>query len=125
MIESVSLLTGLVSIVLAVFAIWFSKAAERESRENYENTKDVLAEIDKRAMMIDRTVSENQQELLSTVTSLLRETVIPPKVDMEEQLGMAFIQTILSDPEKGAHILSTIQPFIEQSEKQQNRQGGR
>ena len=117
-VQFASLLTGASSIIIAIFAIWISKSAERESRSNYEKTKDVLAEIDKKAVIIERTVTDNQQQLLNTVTTILRETVTPQKVDMEEQVGLAFMQTLLSNPQQGAEIIASLQPLMEQSGNQ-------
>ena len=117
----ISLIVGVVSIVLAIVAIWMSRSAERESRANYERTKDVLAEIDKRASVIEKVVTENQKQLLDTVTSLLRETATPVKTDMGEQFGLALMQTMLAEPEKGGQIMQSLQPFIEMSQKQESR----
>ncbi len=72
--STVSLTIAVVSIVLAVFAIWLGKSAQRESKANFEQTKDtmhdyydrtkeVLAEIDKRAAVTETTVTESQQNL--------------------------------------------------------------
>ena len=68
----ITVITGVVSVVLAVFAIWIGKSSERESRRNFERTqnamreyndktKEVLAEIDKRAAVIEKTVTDSQQ----------------------------------------------------------------
>ena len=51
---------GVVSIVVAVFAIVQSHTSSRESRENFDKTKDVLADIDKKAELIERVVAEHQ-----------------------------------------------------------------
>ena len=96
----VSLVTGVSSVILAAFAIWFAKSAERESRANFDKTRDVLAEIDKRAAVTEKTVSDSHQQLLTTVTNLLNQTVVPAKTDLGEQFGVEFIpcRRILSRP---------------------------
>ena len=103
----VSLVTGVISVTLAGFAIWLSKSNERESRENFEETRNLLAEIDKRATVTEKTVAESQQQLLNTVTSLLSQTV-PTKPDIGEKLGMEFFKAILTDPTKGKEIAATM-----------------
>lgn len=129
----VSLIIGVVSIVLAFFAIWLGRSAERESRANYEQTKDtmhqyydrtkeVLAEIDKRAAVIERTVTESQQQLLDTVTNLLKQTAVPPKNDAAEQAQQAVLQTMLQDPDKGMQMIEMLSAIGEKSEKQQRRE---
>ena len=112
---------GITSIVLAIVAISTSKSAERESRENYQKTKDVLAEIDKRSAVIESTVTENQQQLLDTVTNLLQETAAPPKANMEEQFMGALMQTMLTDPAKGSEIMKGLMPFVEMSQRQESQ----
>ena len=104
----ISVLMGTTSIVLAVVAIWMSKVTERESRANYEKTKDALATVEKTAEVIEKTVSENQKQLLNTVTDILRETTVPPKEDAEEQVKKIFLQAIASDPEKFMKIMAEI-----------------
>ena len=114
----VSLITGISSIVLAVVAIWISQSAERESRDNYQKTKDVLAEIDKKAAVIETTVSENQQQLLETVTTILKETTVPEKVSMQDQAGMMFLQAMLQNPESMGSVLQGLQSLSETNNEQ-------
>ena len=128
----VSLIIGVVSIVLAIFAIWLGRSAERESRANFDQTKDtmrdyydrtkeVLAEIDKRAAVTEKTVTESQQQLLETVTNLLKQTAVPPKTDPAEEAQQAFFQTMLQDPDKGMQMIEKLAAFTQQSEKQQSQ----
>ena len=125
----ISVIIGITSIILAGFAIWLGKASERESKANFERTqsmmleynektKEVLAEIDKRATVIERTVSDSQQHLLNTVTSLLSQTAVPMKADLGEQFAMQLMQVMMQDPTKGAQVLERLQPFIDLAEKQ-------
>lgn len=113
----VSLVVGLVSIVLAVVAMWLSKNSERESRENLNQARQVLSEVDKKAAVIQSTVAESQKELQSTLTTLLTKTLIPEKNDMGEQFAMMFMQKLMSDPESAAQLMQGLQPFIDASEK--------
>ena len=104
----ISVLMGATSIVLAIVAIWMSKVTERESRANYEKTKDALATIEKTATVIEKTVSENQKQLLNTVTDILRETTMPPKEDLDQQAMAMFMQAFANDPEKFVKIVAEI-----------------
>ena len=119
----VSLVTGVSSVILAAFAIWFAKSAERESRANFDKTRDVLAEIDKRAAVTEKTVSDSHQQLLTTVTNLLNQTVVPAKTDLGEQFGVEFIKTMSQDPEQASRMLQALQPLIEMGESPQKAQG--
>ncbi|MXY46089.1 MAG: hypothetical protein F4Y44_03705 [Chloroflexi bacterium] len=115
----ISFVTGVVSIVLAIVAIWISKSAERESRENYEKTKDVLAEINKSAAVIETTVSANQQQLLETVTTILKETAVPEKVSMQYQAGMMLLKAMLENPKNMSEMVQSLQSLSETNNGQQ------
>lgn len=122
MMETISLIVGIISIVLAIVAMVSSKRAEQESlrnfektqellqksyestqrilQENYEKTKELLAEIDKKAAVIDSVVQRNQEQMMSTITNIVNETVIPKKRDLGEEIGAQFIMGLLSHPEQ-------------------------
>ena len=70
--QIVSLTVGIMSIALAAIAIWLSTL-------NYERTKDVLAEINKKAAVIEGTVNDTQGKLLDTVTAIAK-----PKEETQE-----------------------------------------
>lgn len=78
--STVSVIIGAVAVAVSLFALWLAWLAARESRENFQKTRDTLAEIDKRAAVIEAVVAENQRELLDTVKKL----VIPEKSSEEE-----------------------------------------
>ena len=118
---TVSLITGVTSVVLAIFAIWLARSAERESRANFEKTRDLLAEIDKSASVIEKNVTESQQHLLSTVTNLLNQTAVPPKPDLGEQIGVEVFRSLLSDPDKASQTLSALENLSKLSEQQNER----
>ena len=120
MLEIISLLVGVISIVLAVVAMISSKKAEEASlhnfektqellqknyestqkmlQENYDKTKELLAEIDKKAAVIDSVVQRNQEQMMDTITNIVNETVIPKRITPGEELGMQFLSNILSNP---------------------------
>ena len=100
-----SLVVGIVSVVLAVVAIQFTRTTDREIRASFndtremmanqhERTKDVLAEIDKRATVIETTVTDAQHQLLNTVTTLLQQS-IPAKGGIPERLAEQFMSKLL------------------------------
>ena len=115
----ISLTMGVTSIVLAVFAIWLGRSAERESRANFDKTKDLLAQIDKRAAVTEKAVAESHQQLLNTVTDLLNQTAVPTKPDIGEELGMKFMEALMQNPAQAEQMMKGLQPFIDMSEKQQ------
>ena len=116
----VSLVVGVVSIVLAIVAMNSSKVegeqsqhnfertqellrqnyeiTQRALQENYDKTKELLAEIDKKAAVIDSVVQRNQEQMMSTLTNIVNETVIPKKPNYGEQLGVELIRTMMANP---------------------------
>lgn len=127
-LDAVSLISSLASLILAIFAIWFAKNSEKTINESfketqkmmnetYDKTKDVLAEINKKAAIIEASVTNSQDKMMSTLTNLLNETVIPKKADIGEQFGIAFIQQLMSEPEKGKSMMESITQLAEVAEK--------
>lgn len=91
---AVSVIIGAVAVAVSIFALWQASEAAKESRENFEKTKDVLAEIDKKAAVIEKVVAENQRELLDTVKKL----ALPEKPDFGEQVGLELMRAAVQDP---------------------------
>ncbi|WP_120512641.1 hypothetical protein [Photobacterium salinisoli] len=127
-VDVISLIASLASLILAVVAIQAAKSSEREVRNNFEKTqnmmveyesrmKDVLSEIDKKSAVIERTVSESQRELMSTMTNIINETVIPKKRDMGEELGIQFLQSMMSNPQQAGSMIEGLAPLIDLMEK--------
>ena len=85
--------------------MWISLRAERESRANYDRTKDVLAQIDTKAAVVETVVKENQQQLLDTITSLL----VPNRDTMDEKMGMAILDAMMKNPQGMGPMLQQIQ----------------
>lgn len=122
-IEVIGLLASVTSLILAVVAIVAAKNSEREVRENFEKTqkvmseyqektKEVLAEIDKRAAVIERTVSESQRQLMDTMTNIINETILPKKKDMGEEMGMQFMQQLMANPGQSGDMVAMLEPLM-------------
>ncbi|MGB9936321.1 MAG: hypothetical protein ACPK7O_01235 [Methanobacterium sp.] len=126
----VSIIAGILSIIIAMIAILFSKTAERETRENFDKTKemmnnqykdnkDVLSEITKQSAVIEATVKEGQQQLMETVTTILKETAIPKRISQEEQMKAEFLQAFIQNPaafKDMAETIGTMQQFVPEKE---------
>lgn len=139
MMETISLIVGIISIVLAIVAMVSSKKAEQESlrnfektqellqknyestqkmlQENYEKTKELLAEIDKKAAVIDSVVQRNQEQMMSTITNIVNETVIPKKRDFGEEIGAQFVMGLLSNSEQAQASLNNLEALAELMQK--------
>jgi hypothetical protein len=119
----VSFFASIASLSLAVYTIWLAHLSEQRVQslfdktqslvsQHFEKVNGVLAEVDKRAVLIDRTVSEAQRTMLHTLTTIVSETAIPKKADMGEQMAAAFMQSLLEDPTKAGKALEKMMPLI-------------
>ena len=91
----ISLVVGIVSIVLAIVAIWHSTQSERKSTENYNRTKDVLSAISEKAAVIEGTVNKTQEKLVDTITDIAR----PKQETQDEVLMKAMLPAVLQNPQ--------------------------
>ncbi|PHV50648.1 hypothetical protein CSQ91_05630 [Janthinobacterium sp. BJB301] len=107
-----SLFVGVAALVMSFYTIWLARQTERETRESfqrsedrirehYEKLKEVLAAIETRSATTEQSVRLSQDHLLTTITNLVNETLIPKKVDMGEQMGMQFMQSLFNDTDGG------------------------
>jgi hypothetical protein len=131
----ISLFASVASLVLALYTIWLQHLAEQRMQGlfdktqslfsgHFERVSSVLAEVDKRAVLIDKTVSEAQQTMLRTLTTIVSETVIPKKADMGEQFAAAFMQSMFEDPTKAGKALDKLMPLIHLGQQMRAEQSG-
>lgn len=73
-VDIISIFAGIVSIVLAVYAIYFAKKESNQASDNYYNTKELLKEIEHKAELIDRGIQFEQKFLMKIVNSLLEKS---------------------------------------------------
>ncbi|MFL6283861.1 MAG: hypothetical protein ACJ74Q_12040 [Pyrinomonadaceae bacterium] len=109
-VEAFSIATSAFSILLALFAIWVAFQQRKESQQSYENTKDVLAEIEKVLEKTQMLVSENYQNLLTCVTDqqkLLLDS-LKPKPTSEEKYTDLVLETAVQRPDKLEAVVAAI-----------------
>lgn len=109
----VSLVVGVISIVLAVMAIWLGIQSERRSAEYYDRTKDTLSEISQKAAVIEGTVSNTQEKLVDTVTAIAK----PKEETQDEMIAKAVLPSMVQNPQM-------LEKMIELSERQGEKQPG-
>ena len=69
--DIISIITGVISIVLAIYAIIFAKEESKRSQDNYNNTKSLLKEVDHKAALIDKGIEFEQNFLMQIINKLL------------------------------------------------------
>ena len=62
-VEILSVATGLVSIGLSIYAIWFAKKEADQSAENYIKTKELLDKIEKTVLANNKTIGFTEDAL--------------------------------------------------------------
>lgn len=72
--NAISIATGVVSVILAIYAIWFARKESTHSTENYQKTKDLLKEIEHKSELIDRGIQFEQQYLMEIINKLLNKS---------------------------------------------------
>ncbi len=82
MTDIISITAGIISIILAVYAIWFAKKESSQSAENYRNTKELLKDIEHTTQLIDRSVQLQQTQLINIINTALNKIGQPP-IDMQ------------------------------------------
>ena len=112
-VEVVSIILGIVSATLSIVAIVLSFKNERESRHNYELTKDALSKIAEKSALIEKTVNDSQSKIDQTINRIIEETVLPQKEDMGEKFGMMMLQSVFNDPEKASTNMSNIKQLAD------------
>jgi|GEM_PF-5342587 hypothetical protein len=124
-VDIVSIVSGLVSTILAVFAIWQANESRKESQQNSIHIGQVLKEIEANSTRTREYVAENersmredvgqtqkslmdmQKELVSVFTKRL-EADIPQRLNASDQLNMTLMQAFAAKPEE---FLDLIQKF--------------
>lgn len=84
LVAIVSILSSISSIILAIFAIWFSRRVEERLKRNFlrlktvmdnnhDRTKEVLNNIDREADNIKESMHKSQEELLETLDEIIKD----------------------------------------------------
>lgn len=69
--DIISIIAGIISIILAIYAIWYAKRESALSAKNYKKTKEMLTEIEKRSELIDRGIQFEQKYLFEIINKIL------------------------------------------------------
>jgi Na+-transporting NADH:ubiquinone oxidoreductase subunit NqrC len=83
-IEIFSLVASIASIILAVVAILLSLSSEQRSQQNHFKTVELLAQVDKRAEITEKTVGEHFEKLMGTVLDIVNTATTDKEVRAAE-----------------------------------------
>ena len=111
----VSIIVGFMSMGLAGFAILIARSSEKESQRNFQRTRDLLAEIDKRTEVTGTLINDSQKQLLGTVIGLVspKAPTTGEQDDRNMEMGLKLFQTILqgNSPEEAEKIFNLLSSF--------------
>ena len=77
----ISLIASIVSIVLAIVSMRSSSIAEKETKENFDKTKDILHKIEKESAVINQSIQKNLADITTLFSNVLDKVIQSPEKD--------------------------------------------
>lgn len=110
-----SFFVGIISIMMAIFALKSASQAEERSKRNFEDTqkfiqqfydrtKETLNQVDKKSEIIQQSVKNSEEKLLNTLTEIVKSNT--RRNDPEEQAKLKAVSSLFEDPSKLSAMMS-------------------
>ena len=97
----ISLIARIVSIVLAIVAMKSSAVSEKETRENFDKTKDILHKIETESAVINQSIQKNLTDITTLFSNVLDKVIQDPKEEQFQPMSTQEIDEIIEkDDEK-------------------------
>lgn len=96
--DIISIVAGVVSIILALYAIWYAKKESAKSEHNYTMTKELLDKIEHKSELIDRSVQLQQTQLVAIINKAL-DKIGYDRIDLEP-ISIEEIDRLFSEQKK-------------------------
>jgi hypothetical protein len=111
-LEIFSISASIVSVVLAIFAVWLAFQQRKESQNAYEKTKDVLSELEKVMKSTELLVSDNFQNLLQSITDQQGQMLdaLKPKPNNDDIMTDLIVR-LADEPDKLAKVTESFAKF--------------
>lgn len=93
----ISLIASIVSIVLAVVSMKSSSVAEKETKENFDKTKDILHKIEKESAVINQSIQKNLTDITTLFSNVLDKVIQSPEKDNIQPISEQEIEEILNE----------------------------
>lgn len=100
----ISLIASIVSIALAIVAMKVSSVSEKETRENFDKTKDILCKIEKESAVINQSIQKNLTDITTLFSNVLDRVIQKPREEKIQQLSMQEIDEIIEKAEKNQNM---------------------
>ena len=93
----ISLIASIVSIVLAVASMKSSSVAEKETKENFDKTKDILYKIEKESVVINQSIQKNLTDITTLFSNVLDKVIQSPEKDSMQPISEQEIEEMLNE----------------------------
>lgn len=96
----ISLIASIVSIVLAVVSMKSSSVAEKETKENFDKTKDILHEIEKESAVINQSIQKNLTDITTLFSNVLDRVIQSPEKDNIQSISEQEIDEMFNEKDE-------------------------
>jgi hypothetical protein len=96
----ISLIASIVSIVLAIMSMISSSNSEKETRNNFEKTKDILHKIETESAVINQSIQKNLTDITTLFSNVLDKVIQEPKNEQFQPMSTQEIDKIIEDDDE-------------------------
>lgn len=93
----ISLIASIVSIVLAIVSMISSSNSEKETRNNFEKTKDILHKIETESAVINQSIQKNLADITTLFSNVLDKVIQNPKDEQFQEISTQEIDKMLEE----------------------------
>lgn len=93
----ISLIASIVSIVLAIVSMRSSSMSEKETKENFDKTKDILHKIETESAVINQSIQKNLTDITTLFSNVLDKVIQSPEKDNIQPISEQEIDEMLNE----------------------------
>lgn len=93
----ISLIASIVSIVLAIVSMISSSNSEKETRNNFEKTKDILHKIETESAVINQSIQKNLADITTLFSNVLDKVIQNPKDEQFQEISTQEIDKMIEE----------------------------
>ena len=93
----ISLIASIASIVLSIIAMKLSTESEKETRNNFEKTKDILHKIEKESAVINQSIQKNLTDITTLFSNVLDKVIQSPEKDEMKEITEQKVDEIFDE----------------------------
>lgn len=93
----ISLIASIASIVLSIIAMKLSTESEKETRNNFEKTKDILHKIETESAVINQSIQKNLTDITTLFSNVLDKVIQSPEKDEMKEITEQKVDEIFDE----------------------------